>query len=147
MRSLAVVGVVVLASALPMLAGADAHDARWIANGVADGPGGPRLFTAEWQGVCERTYHVTLRDPETLAVVEERVFPGYQLINDLPGPPTLPDVFVLDGHSVDPAVQFAIGGLQVIGHGSLMHLSQGLDGAYQGRTFAAATVLATWAFC
>lgn len=144
MRVLAVAGALLLLAAWPAPGAGDAHDARWVGTGVA---AGAVLIEAEWLGACTRGYAVTLRDPATGAVLEQRTFAGRQDIFDTPGPPILPDVFVLAGASADPSVAFAVNGVQVIGHNTVPYLSQGLEGSYQGRSFALATVLAAWSLC
>jgi hypothetical protein len=88
------------------------HGAPYVARGTATLGNQVFLAEVEWTGYWTRTFEVTLTDPLTNAVVEQKVFRGMESWN---GPVAFgTEFFQYRGWSTDPSVDFEVSGVQII---------------------------------
>ncbi|MCA1814280.1 MAG: hypothetical protein LC624_10090 [Halobacteriales archaeon] len=139
------VALLVLAAAPP--AQAAFHGSKWSATGVAyDAAHNAFQMTLDWSGFCLSQWHMTIKDLQTGAILEQRTFRGYEVQSGF-AQSYMPEVLGGTGYSVDPFVHFSSSMLQVgtVSPGPT-YTAQVVEGAYQGFSFAG-VVASSWTFC
>lgn len=139
----------VAAVALAVMPGTQAafHNATYTAEGFAVSAAGATVaIAAHWHGFCTSSFSVTVSDVSTGAVLEQRRFSGTQQIAPGQQVPFAPELFVVNGQSLDPLVSFHLRGAQV-GHINAGVSNQALSGDYQGLVWVGTVVLQPFSFC